>query len=126
MAVHGFARATVDIDLLIEADAVDRVKATVKPLGYWIEAQPMSIAKRAVEIRRISKLDSETGIVLSLDLLLVTPQIRSVWESRVILQSAEGSLWVVSREGLIALKSFRGSGQDQDDIRRLTEESHED
>jgi hypothetical protein len=34
----------------------------------------------------------------------------------------DGKLWLVSREGLITLKSLRGSGQDLDDIQRLKEE----
>jgi hypothetical protein len=32
-----------------------------------------------------------------------------------------GEVWVVSRQGLVSLKRLRGSGQDQDDIRRLEE-----
>jgi hypothetical protein len=32
-----------------------------------------------------------------------------------------GDVWAVSRQGLIALKRLRGSGQDQDDIKRLQE-----
>lgn len=121
MAVYGLARATVDIDLLIPAERFADVKAVVSALGYTIEANPMTFAKGAVEIRRLSKLDAETGIVLSLDLLLVTPQIEAVWKSRTQVDWEIESLPVVSREGLIALKSLRGSGQDLDDIKRLQE-----
>ncbi len=45
--------------------------------------------------------------------------IREAWETRETVQSEFGLLSVVSRDGLILLKSLRGSGQDQDDIRRL-------
>jgi hypothetical protein len=41
------------------------------------------------------------------------------------MQWEEGRLWVVSREGLIYLKSLRGSGQDLDDIQKLKERSDE-
>jgi len=121
MAVYGLARATVDIDLLIVGDDFERVKAAVQPLGYVIEAQPMTFARGAVEIRRLSKIDKETGIVLSLDLLLVTPQIEEVWRSRTEVVWENDRLKIVSREGLIGLKSIRASGQDMDDIKRLRE-----
>jgi hypothetical protein len=125
MAVYGLARATVDIDLLIAAGDFERVKEAVRPLGYTIEAIPMTVAKGAVEIRRRSKIDAETGIVLSLDLLLVTPQIEEVWQSRTEVEWEDGRLKIVSREGLIGLKSLRASGQDLDDIKRLRDSQDE-
>ncbi len=121
MAVHGLARATVDIDLLILADDLEAVKASAKKLGYAIDALPMTFAKGAIEIRRVSKIDPDTGIVLSLDLLLVTPQITEIWASRSHVNWDEGVLSVLAPKGLIELKSFRGSGQDLDDIKRLRE-----
>lgn len=121
MAVHGLARATVDIDLLILADALEAVRAAAKKLDYTIDAIPMTFAAGAIEIRRVSKIDAETGIVLSLDLLLVTPQISEVWTSRSTVEWEGGQLKVVSPQGLIALKMLRGSGQDLDDIKRLQE-----
>ena len=60
---------------------------------------------------------------MSLDLLLVTDAIRSAWEGRQDMEWDFGKICVVSREGLIALKSLRGSGLDQDDIKRLREEA---
>jgi hypothetical protein len=121
MAVHGLARATVDIDLLILADDLEAVRAAAKKLDYTIDALPMTFAAGAIEIRRVSKIDAETGVVLSLDLLLVTPQIAEVWTSRSTVEWEGGHLKVVSPQGLIALKMLRGSGQDLDDIKRLQE-----
>ena len=125
MAVYGLPRATVDIDLLILADDFGRVKQAVQPLGYTIEAQPMRFAKGAIEIRRLSKIDAETGIVLPLDLLLVTPQIERAWQTRTDFEWDNGKLRIVSREGLVDLKTLRGSGQDLDDISRLNESRDE-
>jgi hypothetical protein len=125
MAVHGLPRATVDIDLLILADSLEEAKRSARTLGYTIEAFPMTFSRGAVEIRRVSKIDPETGIVLSLDMLLVTPEIVEVWQSRMELAWESGSLWVVSRMGLIALKSLRSSAQDLADIERLKESENE-
>jgi hypothetical protein len=60
--------------------------------------------------------------LLSLDLLLVTPVTESVWQTRMRVRWERGEVWVVSKQGLVSLKRLRGSGQDQDDIRRLEEE----
>jgi hypothetical protein len=125
MAVHGFYRTTVDIDLLILQKSFDEVRGIVKNLGYTIEAQPMTFSRGAVEIRRLSKLDLDAGDVLMLDLLLVTPQIENVWASRTEAQWEGGKIKVVSREGLIILKSFRKSPQDLADIESLKEIENE-
>jgi hypothetical protein len=125
MAVHGLPRATVDIDLLILGDSVEEVRGLARTLGYTIEAFPMTFSHGAVEIRRLSKIDRETGIVLSLDMLLVTPEIVEIWQSRTEVAWEAGTLWVVSRRGLIALKSLRSSAQDLADIERLKEIENE-
>lgn len=117
MAIHGFPRATIDVDLVVPPNAVERVLACARDLNYTISADPMSLAGGAVEIRRVTKIDH--GDLLSLDLLLVTPAIESAWQERVRVRWEQGELWVVSRQGLISLKRLRGSGQDQDDIKRL-------
>ena len=61
-------------------------------------------------------------LLLPLDLIVLTPTLLSVWDSRQQVEWAEGRFWVVSREGLIAMKSLRRSGQDMDDIKHLEEE----
>lgn len=122
VAVYGHPRATVDIDLLILSESLDRVIAIATGLGYTIRGLEMTFSNGAIEIRRVSKIDSETGNVLSLDLLLVTPEIRDVWNSRMEADLEGGTLSVVSREGLIGLKNIRGSAQDQADISALLED----
>lgn len=69
-----------------------------------------------VYIDRVSKIEPGTGETLSLDLLIVTPEIRSAWEGHMKVEWENGIISVVSPEGLTLLKSFRRSGQDQDDI----------
>jgi hypothetical protein len=121
MAVWGFPRATVDIDLLVPADALAATQAIGEALGYTIKALPMSFYSGAVVIHRQSKPDPEGGDVLMLDLLLVTSAIEDVWNRRERVDWAGGSISVVSREGLVKLKRFRSSGTDLDDIARLEE-----
>ena len=121
MAIHGKPRATIDIDLLVEAGDEERVYDAVEPLGFRFKAKPMHFAGGTMEIRRVSKIDSD-GETLMLDLLLVTPTFRNVWQSRETVAWRSHLVWVVSREGLIALKSSRSSAQDLADIERLESE----
>ena len=123
LAVYGIPRATIDIGLMILPESLEKVQKLVRKLGYIKEAMPMRFAEREIEIRRISKFDRESGDMLSLDLLKVTPALLTVWKTRKEVAWENGTLWVVSRDGLITLKSMRGSGQDLDDIRRLKEEN---
>jgi hypothetical protein len=125
MAIFGRPRATVDIDLLIVADSLDEVIELAKALEYTVRGLDMSFANDAIEIRRVSKIDQETGFVLSLDMLLVTPQIQEIWDSRVRADWEGGKLSVVSRDGLIALKKLGGRPQDYADISALMEDAED-
>jgi hypothetical protein len=126
MAVHVRPRATIDIDLLVLSDSVDEIFAFAKELGYQIRDKDLSFANGAIEIRRVSKIDPDDGDLLSLDLLLVTPQIGDVWDSRIEAEWERGNLTVVSARGLITLKEIRGSGQDLDDIKLLRGEASDE
>lgn len=125
MAVHKRPRMTIDIDILIPPEGLERVIPIASELGYNIRGKDLSFAKGAVEIRRVSKIDAASGDLLSLDFLLVTPQLQSVWTSRVISEWEGGTFSVVSRAGLIAMKQLRLSGQDLDDIEALAEEGRD-
>ena len=71
-------------------------------------------------ISRLVKPEPDSEDVLMVDLLHVTPALESAWRSRRRVAWNHGAIATVSRAGLVALKRLRGSGQDQDDIKRLT------
>ena len=119
LAVYGIPRATVDMDFLIRPESADKARRIAADLGYRIEAQPMSLAHGEVQILRFVKFDPDGEDYLALDFLLVTPALQEVWQERTSVTWERGSLSVVTRSGLIRLKSLRDSGQDRDDIERL-------
>lgn len=121
MAVHGSARATLDIDVLIRPESLEQTYEIGKEHGYDIRGLDISFKERAVEIRRISKIDDE-GEVLSLDLLLVTSHVEDVWATKEQVDFAGKKLTVVSRAGLIKMKTLAGRPQDIADIERLENE----
>ncbi len=126
MAVYAFPRATLDIDIMIESEVLERVKEIVIKLGFSIDTGFMEFKNGSIKIYRLCKITPESKDELILDLLLVTPQIYDVWESRKEILWEGGALPVVSPEGLIRLKSIRGSGQDKDDIAHLRDLIDED
>jgi hypothetical protein len=121
LAIHGFARATLDIDILIEAESLEKAYRIGAGKGFDIRGLDISFKERAVEIRRVSKIDAN-GEVLSLDLLIVTPQVQDVWETREKIDFLGSQLWVVSQTGLIKMKRLAGRPQDLADIERLENE----
>ncbi len=122
MGVHGFARTTIDIDLLVLSESVEAAIAIARDLGYTIRGKDLSFKDGAIEIRRVSQIDPESGDLLPLDFLLVTPELREIWDSRTEAEWEGGRLSVVTRNGLIKLKRWRNSGQDLADIEALEDE----
>ena len=71
-----------------------------------------------MEVRRTTKIDDD-GDTLTLDLILVNGNLQAIWDSRLRLESELGHVSVISREGLIQMKTWAGRERDIGDIRRL-------
>ena len=125
MAIYDRPRFTIDIDLLIEEESLSKAMSIAESLAYDIRGKDLSFADGAVEIRRISKIDPDGGDLLTVDFLLVTPQIREAWDSRLESEWEGRRLSVVSRAGLIALKKLSGRPQDLVDVTELSEDKND-
>jgi hypothetical protein len=118
LAVHGYPRATMDIDLLALAGSTEEILASARPLGFTLEASPMAFAAGKVQIRRLSKVIPGFEDVLMLDVLSLPAEIESAIPVEIV--DWQGAfLRTVSREGLVRLKTLRGSAQDVADIEKL-------
>ncbi len=123
LTIHGFPRATFDIDVLIRPESLERAYEIAAKYEYDIRGLDMSFKEKAVEIRRVSKID-EDGEVLPLDFLLTTSQVEDVWETREKLIWKDKTLWIVSREGLIKMKKLAGRAKDLIDVDRIENEEN--
>jgi hypothetical protein len=121
MAIHGLPRATIDIDLLVLTETLEKVWEIAQNLGYDVEGLPLHFHDGIIEIRRISKIDNQSKRLFTLDFLLVTEALEEVWESRELIEWEDGKTWTVSRKGLITLKTISGREQDLLDIKKLRE-----
>ena len=122
LAVHGIPRSTIDIDLMILSQDVPRAEECLSKLHYTMAGSVMSFASGNVVISRLSRRDTDSEDYLTVDLIQVTSALKSIWSGRIDVDWEGGRLTVVSREGLIFLKKLRNSGQDRDDIEKLTQQ----
>jgi hypothetical protein len=53
--------------------------------------------------------------------VIITDALLRVWNNRELVEWEDGRIWVVSKEGLIALKTISGREQDLRDINKLQE-----
>ena len=118
LAIHGVPRATADIDLLVRRESLETALRVARARGFGVEALPMRFSD-GLEVRRSTKVEATD--MLTLDLLLVNENLEPAWASRERVRTESGDVWVVSREGLIAMKAWAGREQDLADIRRLRE-----
>ncbi len=126
MAVYAFPRATLDIDVLIEPESLEKAKQAAIRLGFDLDQGLMKFGGGTVQIYRLTKISSDSEEPLMLDMLLVTPEVKEVWETKKFLTWDKGRLPVVSVKGLIKLKSMRSSSQDNADIEKLESIADED
>ena len=121
VAAHGLVRATEDVDFLILEASLDDALTAAAEVGYDIRGLDISFKDKVVEIRRVSKIVGKE--VISLDLLLVTPEVEDVWNGREEVEFFGRQLYVVSRSGLIKMKTHAGRPQDLLDIDLLKNET---
>lgn len=125
MAIHGLMRSTIDIDLMVRAEDVERAFSVARVNGYDVEGLPLSFDNGAFELRRISKIDKDRRELVTLDFVLVTEANKDVWENREDVDSRFGTLKVVSKEGLVKMKLLAGREQDLLDIKKLRDDESE-
>jgi hypothetical protein len=116
MAIHGFIRATLDIDLLIMTPDLDAAMDVAREQGFDIEGLPLHFDEGRTEIRRISKIDPRSKELITLNLILVTEILEDVWLGRSDVEWNEGEYKVVSADGMIKMKELAGRPKDLIDL----------
>ncbi|MCK6527956.1 nucleotidyltransferase family protein [Myxococcota bacterium] len=118
VAIWGAPRATTDIDLLVRPEDADAILEVARPRGFVIEALPMTF-RDGLQLRRVSRIEGED--LVTLDLLLLNPNLESAWQSRLRVATLAGPVTVVSRDALLQMKAAAGRPQDLGDIERLVD-----
>ncbi len=116
VTIHGLARATLDIDLLILTEDLDKAIAAAKNIGFHIEGLPLNFDGGKTQIRRISKIDTESKELITLDLIVVGETYKEAWKGRRKVSWNNGDYKVVSVKGLIQMKEIAGRPKDLIDL----------
>ena len=124
LAVHGFVRASIDIDLLVQPSDLERIFSVTAKLGYTQRSNAQVSGNGWFEAYRTTKPVATCEDPVMLEFFIVTPALGEVWETREQREWQDGTFWVVSVEGLIQLKSRRSAGWDLADIGRLSPEAN--
>lgn len=119
MTIHGFIRATLDIDFLILTKDLDAAFAAAKDQGFDIEGLPLNFDGGKTQIRRISKVDQKSKELITLDFILVTEAMDDVWQGRKRRVWNNGEYRVVSIKGMKKMKEMAGRPKDLIDLEYL-------
>ena len=118
MAVHGFTRATEDIDILIEPESLILARQAAAKCGFRLRGTEIEFRSGA-RLARVLKAAPAGEDYLLLDFMLVGPATRVAWDSRIDQPTPWGSIRVVGREALKAMKRQAGRPQDLVDVERM-------
>ncbi len=127
VAVHGYVRATKDIDILILHDALSAARNALAPIGYDLDAGIFKFGQgteKETQLFRVSRADGPT--LTTLDLMMVTPILEEVWKAREVVRAYDTEIKVVSKAALIKMKELAGRYQDLADIESLRNISDSD
>ena len=83
-----------------------------------MRALPMKFSD-GMQLQRVTRI--EEGDAVTLDLILVDDNLDPVWATRTPISTRTGSIRVISRDALIAMKLAAGRTRDIADVERLRE-----
>jgi len=117
VAVWGAPRATKDIDLLVRPEDLPRAMTALAATGFTLEGLPFQF-KDGTQVQRVNKVDT-SGNLMTVDLMIVDPNLESAWSSRSKLPFGNREVAVVSRDALIGMKARAARPQDIMDVQNL-------
>lgn len=123
MAFYSSARFTEDIDILISADDLGKVREILGRVGYVERAVPWTFQETEIELHRFLKVDGEDHMVLDV-MASRDDTVTTIIDRANRAESDQcGLVRVANKEDLVWLKRLRNSEQDQLDIKRLLNET---
>lgn len=126
MAIHGFLRATTDIDIMVLAEDFEAARQAAIENGFDIDGLPLDFDGGETQIRRISKIDEATKTLITLDLIIATEIYETAWRGRRLVKWQNGEYRVVDRPGMIIMKERAGRPKDLIDLNYLHGENDGD
>ncbi len=121
LGIHGYIRATEDIDIVIDPQGIERLDSILKQHGFIISKSTIPF-KDGFTVHRRVKITGNDYFVL--DVMIPPPGFASLLDNRVEGRVEGFPVFVVTREDLIRMKRLAGRDRDLADIAEL-EKTHE-
>jgi hypothetical protein len=117
VGLHGYIRATEDMDFLVHPSDVPQLEVVLAQLGYRANPAEQELTNAGLKLRRFFKhLPNEDELMLVDVLIPTSVRMRRVLTRAVPVPYGKGVLSVVSRRDLVMMKQLRGSLSDAADI----------
>lgn len=120
VAVHGYPRATRDLEFLILPDDKELIRTLIAEIGYTIDGGEFKLREgqgTELNIWRVSRAIEQD--LLTLDFVLVNDWLKTFWGKRLKVEVEGGQLMVLDRQSLCTMKNASGRSQDLADIENL-------
>ncbi len=121
VAIQGHARSTEDIDLIILKHKLEPVKEALRECGFIIDNGWIPLPSQGVEFYRMTKIVETDWLVVD---LLPVAEDSQLWKERERFMSEQGLVWVLSKDGLIQMKSKSQREKDKVDVDALRKLQH--
>ena len=120
VGLHGYVRATQDMDFLVHPLDLPKAEAILLRLGYRTNSETQEFARAGLTLKRFFKrLPNEDDLML-VDLLLpAASPMQRVLVRAVSVPFGKGLIQVVTARDLVRMKRLRGSSADKADIEFL-------
>ena len=120
VGLHGYVRATQDMDFLVHPMDLAKVETALVGLGYRANKETLEFARSGLLLKRFFKGLRRQSDVMVVDILIPTSaRMRRVLARAIRVPYRKSSLSVVTARDLIAMKRLRGSATDKADIEYL-------
>lgn len=120
VGLHGFIRATEDMDFLIDSADSEQAEAILLKLGYRRNPECQSLPRAGLTLWRFHKRLPKQYDLSVVDLLVPTaPRVRKILERALPVKYGAVTVRVVTSVDLVTMKQRRGSATDKADIEFL-------
>ena len=120
VGLHGYVRATQDMDFLVHGDDVPKAEAALLRMGYRANPAAQELARAGLTLKRyFMRLPKEEDLMVVDILIPDSARMKRVLKRALCVPFGKRSLSVVTAEDLVAMKRVRGSKADKADIEFL-------
>jgi hypothetical protein len=124
VGLHGYVRATQDMDFLMHEEDLAKAKVMLLRQGYRANPAVQEFARAGLTLNRFFKrLPKEEDLMLVDILIPTSARMLRVLERAVLVPYGKTSIRVVTANDLVKMKRLRGSTADKADIEFLRRKS---